>query len=1189
MKSDCSARTPIILILALAIILSHGNSFADTIDEAIEYYQNADFEKAKNIFEKTAAEEQGEIKDRQTALAYLALLETVSHNPKEADNHLFKLLLMDPSFEIKTIEDMRADVEDHFNKIKSKDIFKAILFYQDAEFEKAKKNLEGLAKAENKTDDCQIALVYLALMEIALWNPEGADTYLSKLASLNPSFELKNIGDVNQELKKRFEQIKSGEKPEKAETKPVQPEKDKDTTTPSGEIAGIRESYNIGDDVSYKISGKDDQRLKKIVFKVKENSAATKNWDANEKSVTYKSSFSTEGWKADTYNYSLLITDDADNPKEYSGTFVLKEKEPDRDTVKPTGEILGIKTTYKQGDTVNYTVRAGDNKSLKKMTFEVKDNASVKKIWNAGGTSASYQSSFSTNGWGPGTYCYSFLIEDDSENSEKVTGEFAVALPPEKIKELQNLIKEDTESSEEHKEKPDTDKPAGEIVGIGDTYTQGDVVSYTVRAKDNKSLKKMTFEVKDNASAKKIWNAGGTSASYQSSFSTDGWGPGTYCYSLLIEDDSENSEKVTGEFAVTLPPGKIKEIKNLIKEDTERSEEPKERPDSDKPTGEIVGIGDTYTQGDTVSYTVRAKDNKSLKVMTFKVKEKSSESKTWKAAGTSERQSSSFSTARWSPGTYHYVFSIDDTAGNAEEYSGSFVLKAKPEESDSSKPSGEIIGIKRTYTQGDSVSYTARAKDNKSLKKITFKVNNKDSAGKIWNAGGTSANYKSSFSTEGWEPGTYSYSLLLKDSADNSQEYTGNFILKEKEPDKDKIKPTGEIRGIRNSYTEGEKVNYTVEATDNKPLKMMTFSVKENTSAKKMWVIAGKSAKYKSSFSTEGWKPGIYSYVFLIEDEAGNSQEYTGSFTLIKQKGDEIPPTGEISGINKNCTEGDIIHYTVSAKDNKNLKHMTFEADRIKEDWDISGQSASRMSFFSTQGWKTGTYNYSLRVEDSEGNSNQYKGNFVLVEQKRSKSEPPETETDKSGEKQPKPDKIRPSATFGKTKGTYEQGEKVTFVIHAKDNESLRSISFSLKNSSIRESWDVSGSSATREYSFSTGGWEPGAYSYSITIKDKAGNFQDYAGRFLITKNESSFDKLRRLNQELSQAYGEYTKIKMLEGQGVNADRQLIPVIRKIIGILKSLEAAYKEFPPTLEIREGIRDTQTAIKRKQEELNSKVK
>ncbi len=1058
MKIHYFSRALMILISALTIILSHGNSFADTIDKAIEHYQNADFEAAENIFEKIAGQEDS-IKNRQTALVYLALLQMSAHNPTEADHYLFKLLLLDPSFELKTIEDISSEIENHFNKIKSGDIFKAILFYQDGEFEKAKKIFEGLAASENKAEDCQIALVYLAILETASLNLTGADAYLSKLLSLNPSFELRLIEDANQEVKERFEQIKSGKKP-KAKATPVQPEKD--TVPPSGEITGIKDSYRIGNTVSYEISGKDNQRLKHIVFKVKENSSATKTYDADNKSVTYKSSFSAEGWKAGTYNYSLLITDETDNSKEYTGSFVLTEKEPVKDTVKPTGEITGIKNSYKQGDTVKYTVRAGDNKSLKKMTFRVKDNASVTKIWSADGTSASYESYFSTGSWGPGTYFYSLLIEDDSDNFEEMTGDFAVTLPPEKIEELKTLIKEGSDNPEESKEKPDTEKPKGEIVGIADSYTHGDTVNYTVSAKDNKSLKKMTFEVK----------------------------------------------------------------------------------------------------------------------------EKSSAAKTWKASGLSDSQNSSFSTARWSPGTYHYSLSIEDNAGNSQEYSGSFVLKAKAEASDTSKPAGEILGIRQTYTQGDTVSYTARAKDNNSLKKLIFKVNRKKSAGKIWNAGGTSASYNSSFSTDGWEPGTYNYSLSIEDASDNSQEYAGSFTLRAREPDRDNIKPTGKISGIKGSYTEGEKVNYTVDAADNKSLKIMTFSVKENPSVTKIWVTANNSATYSSSFPTQGWRPGTYHYVLMIEDGAGNSQEYTGSFALKEREPDRdnIKPTGEISGINNRYTEGDTVHYTARARDNNRLKQMIFEADKIKEKWDISGTSASQMSFFSTRGWRTGNYDYSLRVYDSEGNTERYKGSFVLAARN---ARPEHSEASRSSdEPQPKADTTKPSATFDRTKGTYEQGETVTFVIHANDNESLKSISLSVENSSVRQSWDVNGTSARQEYSFSTKDWKPGTYNYSIRIKDKADNFQDYAGRFLITKTEASFDKLRRLNQELSQAYVEYRNIKMQEEQGVNVDRQLAPVIRKIIGILKSLETAYKEFPSTREIQQGVRDTQNAIKKKQEELNS---
>ncbi len=118
---------------------------------------------------------------------------------------------------------------------------------------------------------------------------------------------------------------------------------------------------------------------------------------------------------------------------------------------------------------------------------------------------------------------------------------------------------------------------------------------------------------------------------------------------------------------------------------------------------------------------------------------------------------------------------VGDEAENSNEYKGRFELKEPP---DTTPPAGGITGIKDTYTHGETIAYDIRANDNKSLKKITFSVKD-TSIDTSWVCKGESAAYNSSFSTKELKAGNYTYLVLIEDNADNSKEYTGNFILKE--------------------------------------------------------------------------------------------------------------------------------------------------------------------------------------------------------------------------------------------------------------------------------------------------------------------------------------------------------------------------------------------------------------------------
>ncbi|WP_207682108.1 hypothetical protein [Desulfonema magnum] len=511
------------------------------------------------------------------------------------------------------------------------------------------------------------------------------------------------------------------------------------------------------------------------------------------------------------------------------------------------------------------------------------------------------------------------------------------------------------------------------------------------------------------------------------------------------------------------------------------------------------------------------------------------------------------------------------------------LLKKKPD----SPPRGKISRIKKSYTQGDTVYYTVEAKDDKSVRKMTFKVKNKSSAKKIWKAKGKSVSYKSSFSTDGWKPGKYYYSLLIEDNADNSKEYTGKFVLakKAKKQITDTTPPTGTMTGIRSRYTAGDTIDYTLDANDDNSLRKMSFKV-DNSYVKESWDISGQHINRASFFSTRGWRPGTYAYSFLIEDNAGNTKRYRGSFALTAPKSvDTVRPTGNIIGIERSYKKGDVVHYTVQGKDNKSLRRMTFKVNNIKEPWDVSGKSATRMSFFSTSGWKPGTHSYSLLVEDMAGNSEKYQGKFVLKGKGKAKHSVTRPTEQRTEIRKTSRDVTRPTGGISKIRRSYEEGDTVYYTVQGKDNKSLKKMTFAVKNSSVKKSWDVSGSSATHKSSFSTKRWRPGTYHYSLSLADKANNSQEYKGSFVITERQLlPLDLLKKLKQRFSGNYNKYVELKDREKRGENVDRHLIAVVKNIIEDLRAMDATYKKFPPTPQIKEGIRTTRSALKTKEREL-----
>jgi len=112
-----------------------------------------------------------------------------------------------------------------------------------------------------------------------------------------------------------------------------------DNTPPSGKVSGINPNYPVGETIRYAVTGNDNNALKTLMFRVADSSQA-ETWEVGGKTNTQKSSFSTTGWPARNYRYSLTVTDKAGNSAEVAtGSFVLKAPSPPPMPVVPPAPL----------------------------------------------------------------------------------------------------------------------------------------------------------------------------------------------------------------------------------------------------------------------------------------------------------------------------------------------------------------------------------------------------------------------------------------------------------------------------------------------------------------------------------------------------------------------------------------------------------------------------------------------------------------------------------------------------------------------------------------------------------------------------------------------------------------------------------------------------------------------------------
>jgi hypothetical protein len=190
-------------------------------------------------------------------------------------------------------------------------------------------------------------------------------------------------------------------------------------------------------------------------------------------------------------------------------------------------------------------------------------------------------------------------------------------------------------------------------------------------------------------------------------------------------------------------------------------------PDQEKPSGNLNGIKDSYRQGEKVAYVVNGNDNDALRQVAFTVVDGPTPvQNNWDVSGQEFTKPSSFSTKDWPANKqYTYLLTVIDKTGNIFEKRGRFLLE------ENVVPRGKISGFKENYLVGDKIDGFVEVSKSEAVKIITFTVANSPVKTSL------KGNGPLSFSTQGWQPGTYPYSLIVTDNEGNSQEEKGSLVL----------------------------------------------------------------------------------------------------------------------------------------------------------------------------------------------------------------------------------------------------------------------------------------------------------------------------------------------------------------------------------------------------------------------------
>jgi hypothetical protein len=208
----------------------------------------------------------------------------------------------------------------------------------------------------------------------------------------------------------------------------------------------------------------------------------------------------------------------------------------------------------------------------------------------------------------------------------------------------------------------------------------------------------------------------------------------------------------------------------------------------------------------------------------------------------------------------------------------------------------------------------------------------------------------------------------------------------------DLTSPVGSVFGMKPTFEQGEAVNITINGQDNKGLSLLSLTIDSvdegETILSKSWTSSGKRFEAKQvEFTTEGLQ-GSYAYTLNINDMDGNQYKIGDTFFVDGEidPTDLMPPVGSVLGVKPKFQQGETVNITLKAQDNEELKTLSFTVSPVdggapvfSESWTSEGeQSETKKVSFTTEGMPEGQYQYTLNIDDIEGNQNQVEETFFV-------------------------------------------------------------------------------------------------------------------------------------------------------------------------------------------------------------------
>ena len=409
----------------------------------------------------------------------------------------------------------------------------------------------------------------------------------------------------------------------------------------------------------------------------------------------------------------------------------------------------------------------------------------------------------------------------------------------------------------------DTEKPVVNIThNAGTEVYIGNTVEFTVKATDNEGVDRQTFTINGREVA----------------LDAQGKARGTFTeagrYEIVATAWDAAGNK--GEYSVVI----------IVIADTVA------------PTVSVTDNGNGNASayvGDTVEFTVSARDNDAVAGMTLTVDGQAV------ALDADGKGSFTFTAA----GTYTVIATAWDAANNTNEQSFSFVVTVR----DVAAPVVEIKHDAKSETYvGNTVNFTVKATDDIGVTEQTFTVNGRDVAlvdGKASVTFTEAGIYKivSTATDDSGKVGTHSVTITVV------------------------VDATAPIVGLSHDgeggVTEGDTVTFTVTATDNDGVKERYLTVNGER------VELDSNGRISIVLST----PGTYTIVAHAEDWAGND----GTASTVITVAERVVPDTEKPTVTLDSNAGDkvyvgqTIEFTVTAEDNVGVKEtiLTVNGQRI--------------------------------------------------------------------------------------------------------------------------------------------------------------------------------------------------------------------------------------------------------------------